>query len=47
MAGNAEEDSEPYTSEKLADIPGGYKTLTPVFKVAEVNFNDPKVSKNE
>ncbi|XP_072040981.1 protein arginine N-methyltransferase 9-like isoform X2 [Amphiura filiformis] len=34
-------DFEPYTSEKLCALPGGYKTLTPVFKVMHFDFNNP------
>ena len=39
-------DNEPYTSEKLSTIPGGYRALTPVFKVMEFDFQDYKVRRN-
>ena len=38
------EDSEPYTSDKLSSIPGGYTTLTPMFKIMDFDFNNPTVS---
>ena len=39
-----DEGAEPYTSERLATIQGGYRNLTEVFKVMDLDFNDPKVS---
>ncbi|KAJ7326901.1 hypothetical protein JRQ81_016660 [Phrynocephalus forsythii] len=36
----SEETLEPYTTEKLSRVPGGYKALTEPFQVATVNFNN-------
>ncbi|ETE63961.1 putative protein arginine N-methyltransferase 10, partial [Ophiophagus hannah] len=37
---------EPYTTEKLSRIPGGYKALTEIFQVLTVNFNNLQELKN-
>ncbi|XP_054845718.1 protein arginine N-methyltransferase 9 [Eublepharis macularius] len=37
---NADETVEPYTTEKLSRIPGGYKPLTDHFQVLTVDFNN-------
>ncbi|KAF7244150.1 Protein arginine N-methyltransferase 9 [Varanus komodoensis] len=37
---NSVETLEPYTTEKLSRIPGGYKALTEHFQVLTVNFNN-------
>nr|XP_020638670.1 putative protein arginine N-methyltransferase 9 isoform X1 [Pogona vitticeps]XP_020638671.1 putative protein arginine N-methyltransferase 9 isoform X1 [Pogona vitticeps] len=36
----SEENLEPYTTEKLSRVPGGYKALTEHFQVFTVNFNN-------
>lgn len=40
---NSSETLEPYTTEKLGRIPGGYKALTESFQVLTVNFNNLQV----
>lgn len=37
---NSDETIEPYTTEKLSRIPGGYKSLTDHFQVLTVDFNN-------
>lgn len=39
----SEETVEPYTTEKLSRIPGGYKPLTEPFQVMTVDFNNLQV----
>ncbi|XP_042326071.1 protein arginine N-methyltransferase 9 isoform X2 [Sceloporus undulatus] len=36
----SDETLEPYTTEKLSRVPGGYKALTEHFQVLTINFND-------
>lgn len=38
------QDSEPYTTENLSSIRGGYKLLSDVVAIMHFNFNDPEVS---
>ena len=38
-----EDDTEPYTSERLTALHGGYKLLTKPYALSRVNFNDPEV----
>ena len=38
------EEFEPYTTEKLSTIRGGYKLLSDVVPIMHFNFNDPDVS---
>ena len=40
----SEETLEPYTTEKLSRVPGGYKALTEQFQVFTVNFNNVQVT---
>ena len=35
---------EPYTTEKMTRLSGGYKLLTDVTEALEIDFNNPKVS---
>ncbi|XP_061440694.1 protein arginine N-methyltransferase 9 isoform X1 [Rhineura floridana] len=37
---NSDETIEPYTTEKLSRVPGGYKALTEHFQILTVNFNN-------
>ncbi|XP_062991151.1 protein arginine N-methyltransferase 9 [Elgaria multicarinata webbii] len=37
---NADETLEPYTTEKLSRVPGGYKALTEHFQILTVDFNN-------
>ncbi|XP_030644114.1 protein arginine N-methyltransferase 9 [Chanos chanos] len=37
---NPDDSSEPYTTERLSRLPGGYTPLTQPFKALDVNFND-------
>ena len=34
---------EPYTSERLRQVPFGYQALTPAVKMLEIDFNNPQV----
>ncbi|XP_038055688.1 protein arginine N-methyltransferase 9-like isoform X2 [Patiria miniata] len=34
---------EPYTSERISEVPLSYKALTPAMKVLEIDFNDPQI----
>ncbi|XP_025060079.1 protein arginine N-methyltransferase 9 isoform X1 [Alligator sinensis] len=43
---NSEETLEPYTTEKLSRIPGGYMPLTEPFQVMTVDFNNLQELKN-
>ncbi|KAK9398825.1 putative protein arginine N-methyltransferase 9 [Crotalus adamanteus] len=43
---NSSETLEPYTTEKLSRIHGGYKALTEIFQVMTVNFNNLQELKN-
>lgn len=40
----SEETLEPYTTEKLRRIPGGYKALTEHFQMVTINFNNVQVT---
>nr|XP_003221772.1 PREDICTED: putative protein arginine N-methyltransferase 9 isoform X1 [Anolis carolinensis]XP_008110207.1 PREDICTED: putative protein arginine N-methyltransferase 9 isoform X1 [Anolis carolinensis]XP_008110208.1 PREDICTED: putative protein arginine N-methyltransferase 9 isoform X1 [Anolis carolinensis] len=42
----SDETLEPYTTEKLSRVPGGYKALTKHFQVLTINFNDLQELKN-
>lgn len=42
-AAGSEETVEPYTTEKLSRIPGGYRALTEPCQVMTVDFNDLQV----
>lgn len=42
-AAGSEETVEPYTTEKLSRIPGGYRALTEPCQVMTVDFNDVQV----
>ena len=35
---------EPYTTERLSSLPGGYKLLTDVTEALQLDFNNPRVS---
>lgn len=37
---------EPYTTERLSRLPGGYKTLTEPFTALNIDFNNMQVSRN-
>uniref|UniRef100_A0A8D0GJM6 Protein arginine N-methyltransferase 9 n=1 Tax=Sphenodon punctatus TaxID=8508 RepID=A0A8D0GJM6_SPHPU len=43
---NSDETVEPYTTEKLSRVPGGYVPLTEPFKAMTVDFNDLQELKN-
>ncbi len=38
-----DEDWEPYTTERLASIPGGYRVLSDVVPTFQLDFNNPQV----
>jgi len=37
---------EPYTTERLSRVPGGYKALTEPFTALDIDFNNVQVSGN-
>lgn len=41
---NSDESVEPYTTEKLSRVPGGYKPLTEHFQILTVDFNNLQVT---
>lgn len=43
---DAEETVEPYTTEKMSRVPGGYLALTECFEIMTVDFNNLQVKKN-
>uniref|UniRef100_A0A8C5P4C5 Protein arginine N-methyltransferase 9 n=1 Tax=Jaculus jaculus TaxID=51337 RepID=A0A8C5P4C5_JACJA len=45
-SGGAEEAVEPYTTEKMSQIPGGYLPLTACFEIMKVDFNNLQELKN-
>lgn len=38
--------AEPYTTERLASLPGGFKYLTDACSILNLDFNYPQVSHN-
>ncbi len=38
-----EESWEPYTSERLADLPRGYRVLSDIVPTFQIDFNNPQV----
>ena len=40
---DADDSTEPYTTERLSRLPGGYKPLTSSFRALDIDFNDPQV----
>lgn len=42
---DSEETSEPYTTEKMSRVPGGYLALTESFEIMTVDFNNLQVKK--
>ncbi|XP_055974911.1 protein arginine N-methyltransferase 9 [Sorex fumeus] len=45
-AADTEETVEPYTTEKMSRVPGGYTALTQSFEILTVDFNSPQELKN-
>lgn len=41
-----EETIEPYTTEKMSRVPGGYLALTECFEIMTVDFNNLQVKKS-
>ncbi|KAF7710088.1 protein arginine N-methyltransferase 9 [Silurus meridionalis] len=41
-SGDADESSEPYTTERLSRLPGGFTALTEPCRVMSINFNNPQ-----
>lgn len=41
-----EESVEPYTTERLSRLPGGYTALTEPFTALTIDFNNVQVNKN-
>ncbi|XP_053478067.1 protein arginine N-methyltransferase 9 isoform X2 [Ictalurus furcatus] len=41
-SGDADESSEPYTTERLSRLPGGFAALTEPCRVMNIDFNDPQ-----
>lgn len=44
---DAEETVEPYTTEKMSRVPGGYLALTECFEIMTVDFNNLQVKKKK
>ena len=42
-----DESMEPYTTERLSRLPGGYKSLTEPFTALSIDFNNVEVSWNK
>lgn len=40
---DADDSTEPYTTERLSRLPGGYLPLTDPFRALDIDFNDPQV----
>lgn len=38
--------TEPYTTERLSRLPGGYKSLTQPFTALNIDFNNVQVQRN-
>lgn len=45
-AADTEETVEPYTTEKMSRVPGGYRALTQSFEILTVDFNSPQELKS-
>lgn len=43
---DTEEAVEPYTTEKMSRVPGGYLALTECFEIMKVDFNNLQVKKS-
>lgn len=41
-----DESMEPYTTERLSRLPGGYRPLTQPFRALDIDFNNVQVSRN-
>lgn len=41
-----DDSTEPYTTERLSRLPGGYKPLTEPFTALSIDFNNVEVSRN-
>lgn len=41
---DADDSTEPYTTERLSRLPGGYAPLTSPFRALDIDFNDPQVT---
>lgn len=39
---DADDSTEPYTTERLSRMPGGYRALTSQFRALDIDFNDPQ-----